>query len=180
MPVYCGTVERGRGHAHQHYGLLIDRVATMFGEVKSHIYGTINVRLDNPMERILCADHWTPRMLWCPDPATGMGSIRKEAFGFVAIDFGISSSSKTYKGWIVLPEGHRWSHTGIGVEIITDQLIPDIRYSHRCTFSINHRPSMTRPAWFGSWRFAHQRLPDPEYFFAVENRKTCVSDHSSA
>lgn len=140
---HTGTIIRGAGHAHKNYRVMIPKIAEHYAPVaKCDQFGTINVQLDEPLDNSR-ADYWTPRVRWYP--VSGLGAVRLESFGFIKIKLEFPIGGQQYDAWAILPEGHPWTYTGRGVEIIADARVPGIDCGKQCAVVLDHAPSSRRP-----------------------------------
>jgi hypothetical protein len=145
MSVHSGKIIRGRGRASENYRVMIPEIAKDFPPVADcGQFGTINVLLDRTFEHNN-ADHWTPPITW--RPVVGLDSPRTETFGFTKIKF--EFGAQQYDAWIIRPEGHAWTYSCGGVEIIAATRIPGVSYGEACSFHLEHPPLHPRPALFG-------------------------------
>jgi hypothetical protein len=144
------TIIAGQGDASANHRVLIPRIAARFPEVaKCAEFGTINVALDQPLDRRQ-ADFWTPQIAWIPGAMPGAERAhRLEAFGFIRIRFECPPGSSPYKGWIILPEGSELTYRQDHAEIIAGEFIAGVGYGARCAIHIDHIPAIAAPLWFG-------------------------------
>ena len=143
------TIIAGQGDAQYNHAALIPRLALQFKEIENcRPFGTINLQLDQPLDRIH-ADYWTRRVTWLPVHGATRGQVRHEAFGFIRIKLECPVSGPMYDAWIMLPEGSKLTYCEDRVEIVADVLIADLSYGTRCAIRIDHNPSIAAPSWFG-------------------------------
>jgi hypothetical protein len=140
---YRGRIISGEGYASQNYKVMIAEIAKEFPAV-GHFgqHGTINVRLETAIETSQ-ADHWTKPVTW--NPVAGLTSPRIEGFGFTKIKF---KCLGLYDAWMIFPEGHDWTYSGEGVEVIA-AYIHGVKPGLSCSIHLDHWPLVPRPAWFG-------------------------------
>jgi len=134
--------------AYINHSVLIPQLAQLFPEIAAcHPYGTINLQLDEPLQK-QCADVWTPQIMWRPlVPLPRMPRV--ESFGFTRVKVSGPLSDKIHHGWIMLPEAARSSYNDRQAEIIVDVLVQGVEYGKHCEFQLEHAPVAARPKWFG-------------------------------
>jgi hypothetical protein len=144
------TIIRGQGNAAANHRVLIPRIAARFPNVAKYgEFGTINVRLDKPLDRSR-ADFWTPHIPWIPAQMPGAERAhRLEAFGFIRITFECPLTGPKYVAWIMLPEGSDLTYCEDGAEVIAGVFIPGVAYGARCAIHIDHDLALPAPLWFG-------------------------------
>jgi hypothetical protein len=144
------TITPGQGTAAANHRVLIPRIAARFPEVaKSCEFGTINVRLDKPLDRSR-ADFWTPPIPWIPAQMPDAEQVlRLEAFGFIRITFECPLAGPNYAAWIMLPEGSNLTYCEDSAEVIASEFIPGVAYGGRCAVHIDHDLVLPAPSWFG-------------------------------
>lgn len=144
------TIIPGQGSATGNHRLLIPRIAARFPEVaKCSQFGTINVQLDQPLDRSR-ADFWTPHIAWIPAAMPGSDRAhRLEAFGFIRIRFECPLGGPSCAAWIMLPEGSDLTYSPDRAEIITDVFVAAVAYGARCAIGVDHVPAVLAPPWFG-------------------------------
>jgi hypothetical protein len=142
-----GTVVKGSQTGHINYKDVVPRAAKNYPAIATYTVGTINVKLDQRLQE-RGADFWTSKdFTWKPDPRTGFSEVnRREGFGFIQTKF--EFGSQIYDGWAVLPQGHPWSYTGEGIEILADREIQGVEYDKRCAIHFDQPPKVPRPVWF--------------------------------
>jgi CTP-dependent riboflavin kinase len=141
-----GTVIRGEGNAARNDPVLIPLLAMHFPEIaNSSQFGTINVRLDQPLNKSR-ADIWIGKIIWQP---VQRAERRLEAFGFVKIKFECPLNGPRYDCWIILPEGSTITYRDDEVEIIADVFIDTVAYGVACAIDMDHTPSVAAPPSFG-------------------------------
>jgi hypothetical protein len=150
-----GATIPGQGDASTNNRVLIPAAALHCPAVANYgLYGTINVRLDEPLSKSH-ADCWTPRFPWRPlvwQDKPYEGPDRHEEFGFTKIKFEFPLNGELYDAWIIMPARHPATYlSGNRVEIIAAVLISGQRIGpgHRCAIHLDHTPLIPRPATFG-------------------------------
>jgi hypothetical protein len=146
----AATIVPGQGDAATNHRVLIPRIAARFPEIaKCSSFGTINVQLDQPLDRSH-ADFWTPQIPWIPvQLGSAKTSPRTEGFGFIRIEFECPLGGPNYKAWIILPEGAGLTYHEDRAEIIAAEFIDGVAYGARCAIHLNHVPAVPAPSWFG-------------------------------
>jgi hypothetical protein len=144
------TIVPGQGNATANHRHLIPRIARSFPEVvKCSEFGTINVTLDQPLDRRR-TDFWTPQIAWIPVAMPGAEHVhRLEAFGFIRIGFECPLGRAPYNGWIILPEGSELTYRENRAEIIVGEFVAGVAYGARCAIQIDHITAIAAPPWFG-------------------------------
>jgi CTP-dependent riboflavin kinase len=144
-----GRIIRGEGNAGGNNSVLIPLIAAHFPDIANcSQFGTINVQLDQPLDRSR-ADVWTRRLIWNPIQLA-LKEPRIETFGFIKIKFECPLRGPSYDCWIILPEGSRLTYCNDKVEIIADVFVQGAKYGADCAIDINHTPSIAAPPSFGA------------------------------
>jgi len=151
MTIYItATIVPGQGDAAKNHRVLIPRIAARFPEIaKCGAFGTINVMLDQPLDRSH-ADFWTPQIPWIPVHLAGATiAPRTEGFGFIRVTFECPLGGPNYMAWVILPEGASLTYREDGAEIIAGEFIAGVSNGARCAIHLDHSPALPAPAWFG-------------------------------
>jgi hypothetical protein len=144
------TIVPGQGNASTNHAVLIPRIAARFPEVvKCKAFGTINVHLDQPLDRSR-ADFWTSHVPWIPVHLQGAERAQRlEAFGFIRIVLEYPVGGRRYAAWIILPEGSDLTYAEDRAEIIAGEFIAGVAYGRLCAIHLDHMPAQPAPPWFG-------------------------------
>src|SRR6266536_70659 len=162
MTRIIGTIMRGDNKAHINCVILRPQLAQHCKEITTYGKdGTINLQLAHSFPTGGNADCWTPRITWKPNPITGLGELRAEAFGLIKVKFEFPLDRQTYNDvWIILPEGVESTYTDdkVKVEFIAAGPIDGVAYGKQGAIHFDHTPAVPKPPWFSRDSTSYKHL----------------------
>lgn len=128
-----GTVFKGAGVASKNIKSQLPHLVGLFPDVKNIYFGSINVKLEKPLQTLSWDLTTSPIAWWDVDETQGHWA--HERFGFLEIDFEYPIGGSLHRAWLFDCHNSAYHTDPVRFEIISER-IDGLSYGQQCKLYI--------------------------------------------